>query len=231
MRAISTEVAQAVGGRVSLFGFLEGDLPKGTAGKGRSELRELVPLGRDFYIEDTLEVTRALLGKFLVRLLPEGPAGGLIVEAEAYLTGDPANHAFKGKTSRNAPMFGPPGYAYVYRIHNQHCLNVVTRPEGIAEAVLIRAIEPAFGVGFMLQRRKKVKDLRLLSAGPGRLCQALEIDLSFNGHDLTKPPLFIAEGVEIPDSLVRKGPRIGVTANKDKPWRFYIEGNPFLSKP
>ena len=194
------------------------------------DLDRLVPLKRDFYAGDTLEVARALLGKVVVRALPEGLAGGVIVETEAYLTGDPANHAFRGRTERNAPMFGPPGHAYVYRIHNCHCLNVVTRPEGVAEAVLIRAIEPAFGVEAMLERRR-VGRARELTSGPGRLCQALDIDLSLNGHDLTKPPLFIAEGVDVPDSLVATSPRIGVRANRDKPWRFYVKGNPFVSRP
>jgi len=212
-----------VGGELRLFSPLCGWLEE-------VEPEELSPLGREFYLADTLEVARSLLGKVLVRLFPEGIAGGIIVETEAYLEGDPANHAFKGKTERNAPMFGPPGHAYVYRIHNSHCLNVVTRPEGVAEAVLIRAIEPAFGVELML-RRRRVEDVRLLSAGPGRLCQALDIDLSLNGHDLTKPPLFIAKGKSIPNSLIVSGRRIGVTANREKPWRFYIKGNPSVSRP
>lgn len=211
-----------VGCELSLFEPFEG-------WTARIEPEGLVPLDRGFYLADTLEVARSLLGKVLVRLLPEGPAGGIIVEAEAYLEGDPANHAFKGKTARNAPMFGPPGHAYVYRIHNSHCLNVVTRPEGVAEAVLIRAIQPAFGAELM-RKRRRATDLRDLTSGPGKLCQALNIDLSLNGHDLTKPPLFIAEGVEVPGSLVTAGPRIGVRANRDKPWRFYVKGSPFLSR-
>ncbi|HIE09798.1 MAG TPA: DNA-3-methyladenine glycosylase [Armatimonadetes bacterium] len=197
--------------------------------KWRGEPWGLAPVGRDFYAGDTLEVARSLLGKVLVRLLPEGPAGGIIVETEAYLEGDPANHAFKGRTKRNAPMFGPPGHAYVYKIHNCHCLNVVTRPEGVAEAVLIRAIQPAFGTEFML-RRRKVKRFEELTSGPGRLCQSLDIDLSLNGHDLTRPPLFIAEGAKIDGSLIATAPRVGVIANRDKPWRFYVKGNPFVSK-
>ncbi len=193
------------------------------------DLHRLRPLPREFYADHTLDIARSLLGQILVRVLPDGLAGGFIVEAEAYLEGDPANHAFRGKTERNAPMFGPPGHAYVYSIHGRHCLNVVTRPEGIAEAVLIRAIQPAFGVEAM-RKLRPVEELTQLTSGPAKLCQALDIDLSLNGHDLLRPPLFIARGVDPRSLQIRSSPRIGVTANKEKPWRFFVDGNPFVSK-
>ena len=222
------EGAEAMGGELRLFDAVPS--PREGEINWEGEPGGLVSLEREFFSGDTIEVAKALLGKVLVRLLPEGPAGGIIVETEAYLEGDPANHAFKGRTRRNASMFGPPGHAYVYRIHNCHCLNVVTRPEGVAEAVLIRAIQPTFGVERML-RRRRVKRLNELTSGPGRLCQALDIDLSLDGHDLTRPPLFIAYGVELDESSIATAPRVGVTANRDKPWRFYVKGNPFVSKP
>jgi DNA-3-methyladenine glycosylase len=139
-------------------------------------------LDRDFYARDSLEVARDLIGRMLIRTTGGRRLMGRIVEAEAYARDDPASHAFRGLTRRNASMFGPPGHAYVYRSHGiHHCLNVTT---GDGSAVLLRALEPVRGLGEMA-RRRGLDDVRLLCAGPGRLCQALGVSLADDGGDLT----------------------------------------------
>ncbi len=155
--------------------------------------------------------------------------GGRIVEVEAYHHTDPAAHSFVGPTERNAVMFGPPGYAYVYRSYGIHwCVNFVCEPKGSASAVLIRAIEPLEGVAKM-RRRRGVSDLRLLCAGPGRLCEALGISRAHNGLALDAPPfaLYQRNG----DVEIAIGPRIGITKAVDHPWRYGLKGSRFLSKP
>jgi len=155
--------------------------------------------------------------------------GGRIVEVEAYHQTDPAAHSFGGPTSRNAVMFGPPGYAYVYRSYGIHwCVNFVCEPKGSASAVLIRALEPTVGLATM-RRRRGVADERLLCSGPGRLCEALRITHAQNGMALDAPPfaLFAHEG----EVEVIAGPRIGITKAIDKPWRYGLKGSRFLSKP
>ncbi len=122
-------------------------------------------IGREFYIEDTLTVARRLIGQILVHETATGVVAGRIVEAEAYLTDDPTCHANRGMTRRNAAMFGPPGHAYIYMIHTHWCVNAVTRPEGVAEAILIRALEPLLGIEQMMEARKTT-DLRNLASGP-----------------------------------------------------------------
>jgi DNA-3-methyladenine glycosylase len=190
------------------------------------------PLPRRFYNRDVVEVTRGLLGRFLIHESAKGTTVGRIVEAEAYLSdGDSACHAAKGKTRRNASMFGPPGHAYVYAIHSRWCLNVVTEPENIACAALIRAVEPLEGLDLMRQRRGRDKPLEL-ARGPGRLCEAFGIDRRLDGWDLTlgetlwitnnKQPLAKSEAVGI-------SPRIGVTSAHDLMLRFFIAGSPWLS--
>ncbi len=154
--------------------------------------------------------------------------GGRIVEVEAYHHTDPAAHSYRGPTERNAVMFGPPGYAYVYRSYGIHwCVNFVCEPDGSASAVLLRAIEPTAGLATM-RRRRGLADERLLCAGPGRLCEALGITRKHNGLALDAAPfeLFGRQGaVE-----VVAGPRIGLTKAVDKPWRYGLKGSPFLSK-
>jgi len=134
------------------------------------------------------------------------------------------------KTKRNATMFGPPGHAYVYFSYGNHCcLNVVTQPEGVPEAVLIRAIEPLEGISLM-KRRRRLDDLTLLASGPGRLTQAMGITLALDEADMTKPQLWIADAPEIPDFEVATTGRIGIRVAAGKPWRFVVTSSPFLSR-
>jgi len=187
----------------------------------------LRPLPRRFYARDPVEVARDLVGRLLVRESRGSRTIGRIVEVEAYSREDPASHSFKGQTRRNVTMFGPPGYAYVYVSHGiHHCMNVTT---GEANAVLLRALEPVLGAEEMA-RRRGVVDERLLCAGPGRLCQALGITLSDDGHDLTRRGvMWLAEGRPA-EALVATA-RIGISAAADVPWRFVEEGSRFASRP
>jgi DNA-3-methyladenine glycosylase len=189
---------------------------------------DLPPLPESFYCQDTLTVARELLGCTLVRRTPEGIAAGIVVETEAYLADDPACHASRGRTRRNASMFGPPGRAYVYPIHQVHCLNAVTGVEGVAEAVLIRALEPTEGMALMRRRRGAHRD-RDLARGPGRLCQALEIDRALDGAALWGKALAILPRTgPIPRAVA--GPRVGIREAAEMPWRFTVEGSPYLSR-
>jgi DNA-3-methyladenine glycosylase len=155
--------------------------------------------------------------------------GGTIVEVEAYNQTDPAAHSYNGRTPRNAVMFGPPGYAYVYRSYGIHwCLNFVCEAEGTAAAVLIRALAPTLGLAAM-RRRRGVDDERLLCSGPGRLCEALGITDKQYGLALDQPPFAIVARTEDVDVAV--GPRIGLTKAMDQPWRYGLAGSRFLSKP
>src|SRR5574340_803920 len=156
--------------------------------------RSFSPLPRRFYEPSAKVVAPALLGHWLVRNTPDGPCGGPIVETEAYLIGDPACHGAPGPTARNRVMFGEPGHAYVYFIYgNYFCMNIVCLPPGVAEAVLIRAVEVALG-GEAMQRRRPAATTRDLTNGPGKLCLAMAIDRGLNGVDLcdVRSPLFVA---------------------------------------
>ena len=189
-------------------------------------------LQREFYNRDPIVVAKELLGKVLVRETPEGVMAGVIVETEAYLAqGDPANHAFRGMTKRNKSMFGPAGHAYVYRIHQVCCLNAVTEPEGVPSAVLIRALMPIEGVELM--REKLGRFDQLPTTGPGKLCKAMAIDLSLDGWDLTLgEQLWVAEGdetFEFGESDIAVTARVGVTAAKDLPLRFFLKRQPFVN--
>jgi DNA-3-methyladenine glycosylase len=184
-----------------------------------------VTLGRDFFARSVHEVAPDLIG---VTLHVDG-IGGPIVEVEAYDHEDPAAHGFRGKTARNASMFGPPGHAYVYRSYGIHwCLNFVCEEEGAASAVLIRALEPSHGIDAMRERRG-LDDLRLLCAGPGRLCQALGITREHDGCALDEPPFELSarEG----ELAIAVGLRVGITQAVDRPWRYGLVGSPFLSRP
>ena len=184
-------------------------------------------LSEEFYLQDTLKAARQMLGCMLVRRMDDGIVAGKIVETEAYISGDPANHAFRRKTERNAAMFGPPGTAYVYRIHQSYCLNAVTQPEGIAEAILIRAVEPVDGLELM-SRARGTGDIRLLARGPGRLCQAFAIDTDLNRSCLRTGVLRIVAATDKPREIVATT-RIGVK-DRDSKYRFYIADNRFISK-
>jgi DNA-3-methyladenine glycosylase len=186
-------------------------------------------LPHDFYDRDTVQVARDLIGWTLIRETEEGPVGGIIIETEAYGPDDPANHAHRGPRPRNAAMFGPPGFAYVYRIYGVYwCVNAVTRGEGTGEAVLIRALEPTVGIDSM-RRNRGVEDVRLLCSGPSRLCQALGITGELNGADLAHPPLMI--GGEKRDRIdIVESTRIGISKAAHLPWRFCAAGSAFLSR-
>lgn len=188
-------------------------------------------IGHNFFRQDTLTIAKALLGKLLVHRTDQGLLGGRIVETEAYLHDDPACHASRGKTPRCAPMFGPPGRAYVYFIYgNYYCFNVVTEEEHKGEAVLVRALEPLFGIPQMMENRK-TSEFRNLTSGPGKLCQALQITKAQNGWDLLRSDLLLAEEEDQKKFDVVASPRIGISKATENPWRFYIKGNPHVSKP
>jgi DNA-3-methyladenine glycosylase len=182
-------------------------------------------LRREFFARSVHEVAPDLLG---VILLFDG-VGGRIVEVEAYHHSDPAAHSFGGQTERNAVMFGPPGFAYVYRSYGIHwCVNFVCEPKGSASAVLLRAIEPLEGLKRM-RRRRGVSDERLLCSGPGRVCQALGITRAHDGFPLDRPPFELRAAVDKSDIAV--GTRIGISKAAELPWRYGLRGSPFLSKP
>jgi DNA-3-methyladenine glycosylase len=190
-------------------------------------------LTRSFYEQSTIDVAQQLLGKFLVRKHPEGSAIGRIVETEAYVgPQDLACHASKGRTSRTEVMFGPAGHAYVYFIYGfYNMLNLVTEEKDYPAAVLIRAVEPVDGMGLMKSRRKS-EVLGNLASGPGKLCQAFGVDRSLNGADLCGRVLFVEDRYE-PAPKFQATPRIGVDYAgkwKNKPFRFLIRGNEFVSK-
>jgi DNA-3-methyladenine glycosylase len=155
---------------------------------------------------------------------------GRIVEAEAYEPDDPASHAFRGRTTRNAVMFGEPGHLYVYFTYGMHfCMNAVTGRVGEGAAVLLRAAEPIDGLDEMRQRRGRSKD-RELCSGPAKLCQAFGVERSFDGTDLVcGNDLWIAEGTPIPSSSIVAGPRVGIRVGLELDWRFSVAGDPFVS--
>ena len=191
-------------------------------------------LTREFYVRDTVQVARELLGKTLVRRTWDGVMAGRIVEVEAYLhEQDAACHAARGRTRSNRAMFGPPGRAYVYPIHSRYCLNAVTRQRGVATAVLICAVEPLEGLDLMRRRRGRVDD-RQLTSGPAKLCEAFEVDRRLDHWDLTVGQrLWICGQSEsqVPAQDIATSTRIGVTAAHDLPLRFFVRGNAFVSGP
>jgi DNA-3-methyladenine glycosylase len=182
-------------------------------------------LTQAFFDRSVREVAPDLIG---ATLLVRG-VGGVIVEVEAYHHTDPAAHSYRGRTDRNAVMFGPPGYAYVYRSYGLHwCLNFVCEGEGSASAVLIRALQPTTGLAAM-ERRRGMSVERLLCSGPGRLCQALAVTRAYNGLRLDRAPFALyvrSEAVELV-----AGPRIGISKAVERPWRYGLAGSPFLSRP
>jgi DNA-3-methyladenine glycosylase len=193
-------------------------------------------LPTEFYARSTLTVARELLNKRLVRRLDGERLSGRIVEVEAYIgTGDAASHARFGKTERNAAMFGPPGHAYVYLIYGvHHCLNVVTETAGRAAAILIRALRPEEGIEIQQQHRGD-RPFETLTDGPGKLCQALVIDLRFDTTDLCAPDtsLWIEDGPLLPDEAITTTPRVNVTGDqraRTVPWRWFVKDSPWVSQ-
>ncbi len=198
-------------------------------------------LPRRFYARPTLDVARDLLGKVLVRRTPAGLTSGIIVEVEAYVgESDPACHAAPGPTKRNAPMYGPPGHAYVYLNYGVHYLvNVVTEPKASPAAVLIRALEPLDGVDLMRRRRMRSRTARhnrrtapipdhALCQGPGNVTHAMGITLKDTGVDLLGDALYIDNrGHRV--ETASWSPRIGISAGTEHPWRCYVEGHASVS--
>jgi DNA-3-methyladenine glycosylase len=182
-------------------------------------------LGRDFFGRTVHQVAPDLVG---VTLLVDG-VGGPIVEVEAYDHEDPAAHGYRGRTERNASMFGPPGHAYVYRSYGIHwCLNLVCEEEGSASAVLIRALEPVHGLERMAERRG-LDDPRLLCSGPGRLCEALGVTREHDGLPLDRAPFELQARTGEPEIVV--GTRVGITRATERPWRYALAGSRFVSRP
>ncbi len=183
------------------------------------------PLKRAFFGRSVHEVAPDLIG---VTLLVNG-VGGIIVEVEAYHHTEPAAHSFSGPTPRNQVMFGPPGFAYVYRSYGIHwCVNFVCEKAGSASAVLIRALEPTHGIPAM-RRRRHLQDERALCSGPGKLTEALGITIAHNGLALDAPPIALYARKEKPEIVA--GVRIGLTKAVELPWRYGLKGSKFLSKP
>ena len=196
-------------------------------------------LPRSFYLQPTLRVARALLGKILLHDAPDGVAAGRIVDVEAYRgPGDRAAHSFGGRrTARNEVMYGPPGHAYVYFIYGMHyCVNVVCQPRDVPEAVLLRGLEPIEGEALMRRRRALADDAPAwrLCRGPGSLCQALGIAREQNGGDLVHGALRLLDAAAVPATRVARTPRIGVAyagAHAARPWRFAVRESLAVSSP
>jgi DNA-3-methyladenine glycosylase len=187
-------------------------------------------VSRAFFARPSIEVAPDLLGHVLVRRPASGPhLAARIVEVEAYAPDDPASHAFRGRTERNAVMFGPPGHLYVYFTYGMHfCMNVVTGRDGEGSAVLLRAAEPLEGIDEMRRRRGR-SGVHELCSGPAKLCQAFGVDRRMDGLDLVRgSEMWLSAGE--PVSAVRSGPRVGIRVGLDRPWRFRAAGDPFVSR-
>lgn len=193
-------------------------------------------LSRQFFDRDTHFVARELLGKRLVRLMEGTRLSGRITEVEVYVgEDDRASHASPGPTARNAPMYGPPGFTYVYLIYGVHnCLNIVTERDGFPAAILIRTIEPLEGLTVIEANRGPQKPRYNLTRGPGRVCQALAIDRELNNRDLCADdtPLWLEDATTIPNARIARSPRIGVRGDEkaiEARWRYYIRDNSWVS--
>ena len=186
---------------------------------------------REFFARDPVVLARDLLGRVLFYKTPEGLLAGRIVETEAYTgAADPASHAFRGPTVRNAVMFGPAGHAYVYFTYGMHyCLNVTAEAPGTAGAVLLRALEPLAGVEMMRARGDHGPESRLLS-GPGKIGRAFGLSLDDNGRDFTRGPLGLAAGTPLPTREVAISRRIGISRAVDLPYRFAVASSRSVSK-
>ena len=189
------------------------------------------PLARSELPIDTVALARYLIGKLLVRELPEGVASGRIVETEAYVVGDAAGHAYRGMTRRNRPLFVEHGHAYIYLAYgSSYMLNVSSEMSGIGAGVLIRALEPRDGIPIM-QRNRQIDRPRDLARGPGRLTAALRVDGRFDGLDLCREgPLWLGCSDDNPGAI-GQSTRIGITRDVDRLLRFYLRDSPFVSGP
>jgi len=186
----------------------------------------------DFYQSPTLTLARSLIGKVLVRAHEGRQLKGRIVEVEAYhQDGDRAAHSYSGQTRRNAVMFGPPGFLYVYFIYGMHyCMNVVTEEDGVGAAVLIRALEPLEGIETMRALRGPQIKTRDLTNGPAKCCQAFAIDRKADGWPLNGSQLFLEDSEPLATNPIGTSKRIGITKSTELPWRFYVKDNIFVSK-
>jgi len=194
-----------------------------TLGPAAAELG--APLGPDFFARSVHAVAPELIGATML----VGGVGGIIVEVEAYHQTEPAAHSYRGPTPRTMVMFGPPGFAYVYRSYGIHwCINFVCEKEGSAAAVLIRALQPTHGLAAM-RRRRGLEDERMLCSGPGKLASALGITNAHNGRALNAPPFAVHARTVKPEIVT--GLRIGITKAVDLPWRYGLKGSRFVSKP
>jgi DNA-3-methyladenine glycosylase len=194
-------------------------------------LTSAAPLEADWYARSTLDVAYDLLGKILFVKTKQGLTAGRIVETEAYRSDDPASHSSRGKTPRASIMFGDPGVVYVYFIYGMYeMLNFVTEPHGEAGAVLIRGLEPVLGEDLMRKRRKTARTAHDLTGGPGKLCRALGIEMKHNSLSLQGPEIWVADSKDEMPEKVRISPRIGISQGQDKFWRYYLEGNSFVSR-
>lgn len=178
---------------------------------------------------DSVSVARRLLGSHLVREIDGQRLAVKIVETEAYHERDPASHSYNGRTPRTDVMFGPAGHLYVYFTYGMHyCMNVVTGERGEGSAVLIRAVEPLEGEAIMRANRRGPDGVNITN-GPAKLCQAMRVDRTMNGHDLHLSPLQLLLQPAVPDTDIITTTRIGISKAKDEPWRFYLKDNPYVS--
>jgi DNA-3-methyladenine glycosylase len=180
---------------------------------------------------DAVSAAKKILGWQLIKQEGNRQLVGRIIETEAYDQTDAASHSYRGVTPRTSIMFGQAGYAYIYFTYGMHyCFNVVTGPKDHGSAVLIRALEPIEGTEIMATRRKQTS-IHNLTNGPAKLCQAMGIDRELNGHKLDKLPLMLIPDVPVSEKDIVTTTRIGITQDSHRPWRFYIRGNAFVSKP
>lgn len=186
---------------------------------------------QDYFLQNALDLAPSLLGKILIHEIAEGLASGMIVETEAYSQEDAASHSYNGETARTKAMFGPGGHAYIYFTYGMHyCFNVVSGNAGHGQGVLIRALEPVDGLDLMKSRRAK-DEVKILCNGPAKLVQAMGITKNDYGKPLFNGNLRIEEYKDIRRGDIVQSPRIGISKERDKKWRFHIKNNDFVSKP